>query len=376
MTYNNLDTQYIDLVKDILENGTMKSSRTGVDTLSVFDRQIRHKMADGFPILTTKKVSLTNVFTELLWFLRGDTNIKSLVDIGNYIWVGDALKRYNKYEFDKFSDFCKNDPNMLIDFQPTSRHEFIERIKTEQEFAKVWGEMGPIYGKQWRFWEKYGYRNEYSSKIESGLIFDPGYKSESSIDQIAILIDKIKNDPDNRRLLVSAWNVGDIEDAVLPPCHYSFQCYTQLIPYTKVIDRLIARHGISYDNIPTDFEKLRELANSLNEPIRYLSLSFKMRSADVGLGVPYNISSYGILLMMLAKITNTEPYELIGHFGDAHIYVNQIEGLTTQINREPYVLPFAELSNRIVSDISEYSIDDFELIGYNSHPAIYLPLSN
>ena len=196
---NNIDKQYQQLLQDILDNGIVKKDRTGTGTLSVFGRQIRHKISEGFPLLTTKKMAWKSIVTELLWFLRGDTNIKFLLDYDCHIWDGDAYKNYEKL--------------LTRDFQGPhyDQKQFIELIKSNEAFAKDFGELGPIYGKQWRNW------NEFS---------EPGWDS-FKIDQILNLINDLKTNPDSRRLMVSAWNVGQLDEMVLPPCHYGFQVYTR-----------------------------------------------------------------------------------------------------------------------------------------------------
>jgi thymidylate synthase len=212
---NELDLQYQDLLQHILDNGVEKKDRTGTGTLSVFGHQIRHNMKDGFPLLTTKKMAWKTMVTELLWFLRGDTNIKYLVDNDCHIWDGDAYKNYCEQQSRRFIQGC-------------TYQEFINKIKTDDEFAKKWGELGPVYGKQWRSWEGKGdYRlpEKVSDWVytESGL---PVTKYQpKQIDQIANLISELKTNPDSRRLMVNAWNVGELDQMVLPPCHFSFQCY-------------------------------------------------------------------------------------------------------------------------------------------------------
>jgi thymidylate synthase len=262
-----MDKQYKKLLKDILDNGGEKSDRTGTGTFSVFGRLIRHDMEDGFPLLTTKKMSINSIMTELKWFLKGDTNIKYLQDNGCNIWNGD----YNKS-------------------------------------GRTDGELGPIYGKQWR---------------------DCG-----GIDQIGNLIKELRKNRDSRRHIVSAWNVGELDQMTLPPCHHAFQCYVG-------------------DN-------------------RELSLMWIQRSVDTFLGLPYNIASYGMLLLLLCKETGYEPGELIGSLGDVHLYINHIEQAKEQLTRKPYRLPTVKLSNVDVLN-GEF---DYELINYKSHPKIKAPLSN
>jgi len=325
---NNLDLQYQALLQDILDNGVEKKDRTGTGTISVFGRQIRHKMSEGFPLLTTKKMAWKTMVTELLWFLRGDTNIKYLVDNDCHIWDGDAYKNYlNQNMFEHIK---------TLGARPYSQEEFINKIKTDDEYAKKWGELGPIYGKQWRKW---GPMMRDIIPLETG-----GYVYKGPIDQIANLINDLKTNPDSRRLIVNAWNVGELDQMVLPPCHFSFQCYSH--------------------------EK---------EGKRYLSLAWNQRSIDFGLGLPFNIASYGLLLEIIAKEVGMIPYELIGNLGDCHIYNNHIDGLKEQLTREPYPLPKICLDYRegeYNKDLTDLTSDDFVLFYYQSHPTIKLPLSN
>ena len=263
---NTLDEQYRGLLATVLYGGIDKSDRTGTGTKSVFGRQIRHRMSDGFPILTTKRVPFKTMVTELRWFLKGRTDIKYLQDNNCHIWDGDYEKS-----------------------------------------GRTDGDLGPIYGKQWRDWD--------------------------GKDQLKELITNIKENPNSRRLMVSAWNVSELDKVVLPPCHYSFQCY--------VVDG-------------------------------ELSLMWNQRSADLFLGVPFNISSYGLLLLLLCEATGLKPGTLIGSFGDMHLYQDHIAAAKTQITREQHALPTIKLSNVNILD-GDF---DVELIDYKHEPAIKAPLSN
>ena len=319
---NKLDKQYQDLLQTILDYGVEKKDRTGTGTKSIFGYTIRHNMKDGFPVLTTKKMAWKTMVTELLWFLRGDTNIKFLVDNGCHIWDGDAYKNYTKL-------FTK-------DFHgPRYKQEkFIDLIKTNDAFARDFGDLGPIYGKQWRKWKTENYSTFFNKW---------GYEDEKRIyiDQIANLINDLKTNPDSRRLMVNAWNVGELDQMVLPPCHYGFQCYV--------------REG------------------------KYLSLMWNQRSVDTFLGLPFNIASYGLLLTILAKEVNMIPDQLIGNLGDTHLYLNHIEQAKEQIGREPFELPtlnqFPTYEGSRPS-IESYVVGDFTLKDYQSHPSIKAPLSN
>jgi thymidylate synthase len=362
---NNLDKNYQELLKDILDNGVIKEDRTGTGTLSVFGRQIRHKMSEGFPLLTTKKMAWKTLVTELLWFLRGDTNIKYLVDNGCHIWDGDAYKNYEKW-------FWDNVPPKADTSGKLSQEEFINKIKTDDEFAKKWGELGPIYGKQWRLWGRKATREE---KIITPEVYN------IEVDQIANLINDLKTNPDSRRLMVNAWNVGELDQMVLPPCHYGFQVYTREM---TLEERLEWNHQNS-DPLNRSLDYFPEHLDSMNVPKRKISLMWNQRSVDTFLGLPFNIASYGLLLEIIAKEVNMVPDELIGNLGDTHLYLNHITQAKEQIKREPYSLPKLKISRTLFEfgkpnpnklDLDYYSIHNFELLNYQSHPAIKAPLSN
>jgi thymidylate synthase len=314
---SNIEKQYQGILRKLVLYGTEKGDRTGTGTLSYFGDQIRHNMADGFPLLTTKKMAVKTMMTELKWFLKGDTNIKYLVDNNCHIWNGDAYKAYRRI------------PTNQLD-----ERTFVHRIKTQDWFAKEWGELGPIYGKQWRDWQSQKFN---VAKGEGYLL---------QIDQIAKLIVDLKNNPDSRRLMVSAWNVGEIEEVVLPPCHYGFQCYTR------------------------DSTREEKIVN----PGKYkvVSLMWNQRSVDTFLGLPFNIASYGTLLQLIADECNMIAGELIGNLGDTHLYKNHIQQAKEQIVREPFPLPTIELSNVNILN-GEW---DYEVKGYEYHPTIKAPLSN
>jgi thymidylate synthase len=347
---NKLDKQYQDLLQSILDYGVEKKDRTGTGTKSIFGYTIRHNMQDGFPILTTKKMAWKTMVTELLWFLRGDTNIKFLVDNGCHIWDGDAFKN--------FMNTSEGDPDLIW-----NQEQFINMIKTDDEFAKKWGSLGPVYGSQWRSWGKDF--KQIPNENRDG-VYDI---TTTGIDQIQNLINDLKTNPDSRRLMVTAWNPADLEASVLPPCHYGFQVYTR---------ELSLKERIKLANHPSEFISpiTVESWDRDNIPTRAISLMFNMRSTDVGLGLSFNLSSYGLLLMMIAKQVNMVPDELIYNGGDVHLYLNHIEPIKEQLTREPYELPTVKLSDRDVNDISEYTLDDIVLENYQSHPTIKLPLSN
>ena len=372
---NSLDKQYTDLLQDILDNGVTKQDRTGTGTLSVFGRQIRHKMSDGFPLLTTKKMPFRLIATELLWFLRGDTNIKFLVDNDCHIWDGDAYKNYlNVVMFEKPDYFHEKHGHLKMsvkkegdNYLPLTQEEFINRIKTDNKFTH-WGELGPVYGKQWRKWTKPGIK-----RSKEGIPM--GYKIDS-IDQIANLIRDLKTNPDSRRLMVSAWNAGELDSMVLPPCHYGFQVYTRELSQKERWELAInGKYKVTHE---LDFVNGKI-------PTRAISLMYNARSQDVPLGTPFNISSYGLLLEIIGKMVNMVPDELIANMGDCHIYLNQIDGIKEQLTREPY--PLATLKHLKTDDFYKSLSEDLSLLthldstdfiieNYQSHPAIKMPLSN
>jgi len=326
---NKLDKDYQNLLSDIITNGKVKKDRTGTGTLSVFGRQIRHKMSEGFPLLTTKKMAFKTIVTELLWFLKGDTNIKYLIDNDCHIWNGDAYKNYS---------------SKVQAWEPHSDlNHFIERVKTNDEFARKWGNLGPVYGAQWRSW-RVGKGIETSlPHPDGGNIYEAG---SMYIDQIQNLINDLKTNPDSRRLMVSAWNVGELDKMTLPPCHYGFQVYTRLT---------------------TREEKIVN-----PEKYRAISLMWNQRSVDTFLGLPFNIASYGLLLEMIANEVDMVPDELIGNLGDTHLYLNHIEQAKEQIGRKPMELPTVHVRDGIFCS----SPVDVILKNYQSHPSIKAPLSN
>jgi thymidylate synthase len=297
---NTLDKQYQDLLQDILDNGVEKGDRTGTGTISTFGRQIRHNLNDGFPLLTTKKMAIKSIMTELKWFLKGRTDIQYLRDNGCKIWDGDFEKA-----------------------------------------GKEDGTLGPIYGKQWRDW--------------------------NGNDQISNLINELKTNPDSRRLMVSAWNVGELEDMTLPPCHYSFQVYTRELSLEERIDWLRENSNTQSS------DWLEEHLDMSDVPRKAISLSWNQRSVDTFLGLPFNIASYAMLLHLIAKEVNMVPEEIIGNLGDTHLYKNHIEQAKEQISREPK--PFLPKLKLAQVDILNGEFI-YEILHYHSHPTIKAPLSN
>ena len=281
--------QYLDMCQYILENGQDRDDRTGTGTRSVFGYQTRYDLTDGFPLLTTKKMFLRPIAEELLWFIKGDTNIKYLVDRNVKIW--------NEWPYE---DFKKSE-----DFNGETLEEFVEKIKNDDDFAKKHGNLGPVYGAQWR-----NFNNE-------------------GTDQLVKLIDSLKNNPFSRRHIISAWNPSQVDEMALPPCHTLMQFY------------------VSSDK-------------------KYLSCQLYQRSADTFLGVPFNIASYALLTCMLAQVCGYEPKEFIHTIGDAHIYKDHFDVVKTQIEREPLPLPHLVL-NKDIDNLFDFKIEDIKLEGYQSH---------
>ena len=374
---NGLDEQYIDLLKDVLENGVEKNTRNG-KVLSVFGRSIRYKFKDGkFPLITTKKMYFKGVVTELLWFLRGDTNIKYLVDNDCHIWDGDAFKNYER-RWETEGKFLSPPVNKF------TKEEFINEIKTNPMVAKELGDLGPVYGKQWRAFGGY-------DKVPSGWNHGSitSFKDVSKCDQLENLINDIKTNPDSRRLMVTAWNPCELDSMVLPPCHYGFQVYTRELSLEERKDILKKNKQSALqlsiaEKSPFEMdgeeisksEVIDMLFITHKIPTRAISLMWNQRSVDTGLGLSFNIASYSLLLMMIAKQVNMVPYEVIGNLGDVHLYLNHIEPIKEQLTREPYPLPTVKISDRVVNDISEYTLGDIILENYQSHPTIKMPLSN
>jgi thymidylate synthase len=416
---NTIDKKYTDLLQDILDNGVTKQDRTGTGTLSVFGRQIRHKMSEGFPLITTKKMYFKGIVTELLWFLRGDTNIKYLIDNNCHIWDGDCYQAYvNKIKLQNNWEVTLRtmDVDTIGQQELLSQEEFINKIKTDDKFANKWGELGPIYGRQWRRWDSYNFVDDEVHTIK--------------IDQIANSINLLKTDPDSRRNRVNAWNVGELDQMVLPPCHTDFQFYTRELSDDE-------RQKWVIDNVDwvRNAEDPKHEANKYlyrgepkiygdTVPKRAISLMWNQRSVDTFLGLPFNIASYGLLLEIIAKAVNMVPDELIGNLGDTHLYLNHIEQAKEQIGRdlsleerqklyedeftpgiqvandnwlnsklttrnvpkrtrEPFPLPtlvindeFWNQDDSIFNQIEHITPEDFFVENYQSHPTIKAPLSN
>ena len=321
MSLNKTDKVYHDLLKDILQNGHQKGDRTGTGTKSVFGRQIRFDMKDGFPLLTTKKLHTKSIIHELIWFLSGDTNIEYLQENKVSIW---------------------------------------------NEWADMMGDLGPVYGKQWVDW---------SGKTQMGLSAEKnteGYyeyvKSKTTgINQIQNLINSLNKTPDSRRIMVSAWNVGEIEQMALPPCHYGFQVYTRELSLNERRD--IARNKLNQMEW-SDVIKLahyKETYDKYNIPTRAISLMWNQRSVDTFLGLPFNIASYGMLLEMIAQQVNMVPGELVGNLGDVHLYDNHISFVEAQLTRTSKTDVLPKLNLNKADSIFDYKFEDFEIVNYDAH---------
>lgn len=307
-----MDESYLDLLEHIMKNGRVKTDRTGTGTKSLLGYQMRFNLEDGFPLLTTKKVPIKSIIHELLWFMRGDTNLKYLADNNVHIWDEWPYKAYLKRN------------NLSIPKTDSSEwasgiKEFVEKIKTDENFAKDYGNLGPIYGYQWRSWPA------------------PNGKH---IDQLAKIIEEIKNKPDSRRLIISAWNVADLEEmekAGLPPCHCFFQFY--------VADGK-------------------------------LSCQLYQRSCDTFLGVPFNIASYALFTMIVAQLTGLEAGEFVWTGGDVHLYLNHLDQANLQLTRRNDIRPLPKMKiNPNKMKIEDFTIEDFELVDYNPHEGIKAPIA-
>jgi thymidylate synthase len=316
---NNLDKQYLDIMCDILHNGHTKGDRTGTGTKSLFSREIRHNMRDGFPLLTTKKLYTKGIIHELLWFLKGDTNIKYLKDNKTRIW---------------------------------------------DEWADKDGDLGPVYGKQWVNWggtieTKFGPEKDALGHLEKHVIQHRG------INQIQNAVDLLKKDPDSRRIMVNAWNVGELDDMALMPCHYGFQLYARELSLEERVAIWDAKHLHTVK--PEDMLDPLDLDGD-NIPTREVSLKWTQRSADYLLGVPYNIASYAFLLEMFAQQTNMVAGELIGSFGDVHLYNNHIKYAEEQLERDYYKYKLPKLKLNKAKDMFSYTIDNFVIEDYEAYP--------
>ena len=341
--------QHLALMQDILDNGVVKKDRTGVGTLSVFGRQLRFDLKEGFPLVTTKKVHLKSIIHELLWFLNGDTNVKYLQENGVRIW---------------------------------------------NEWSDEEGNLGPVYGKQWREWRDCKVVECHDVRRTQQLM-QRGYKYignmkedgttylvyEKPHDQISKVIQQLREDPDSRRIIVSAWNVSDLDDMALNPCHNYFQFYTTEMTLLERLDWYEVNEPEKFANAPLinhedidSEERLHEILDREGIPRRKLSCFYMMRSNDVALGKPFNIASYALLTHMVAQQVNMVPDELVYSGVDVHLYLNHLEQIKLQLTREPYPLPKLVIKRKPDS-IFDYKYEDFEVVGYQSHPHIAMPVA-
>lgn len=357
---NNSDKVYQDLLKKILSQGRVKRDRTGTGTISIPHASIEFNMAEGFPLLTTKKMFTKGIIYELLWFLQGNTNIQYLVKNGVNIWAPDAYREYSNKcsaHSEEWNEWMRDNGDGTLSMYTID--EFIEKIKTDDKFATKWGDLGPIYGSQWVDWRLLNKINPKNGEIFIG---------NQSINQIKEVMDKLLNKPDDRRMIVSAWNVGEIDDMALPPCHMDFHLYTEELTFEE-------RHNIwsgeAYNSGQlSQFvqEQLEGAMDKDNVPKRRVSLIWDQRSVDTFLGLPFNIASYGILLHMFAQQANMVPDKLVGHLKNVHIYSNHVEQCREQISRDPLPLPKLRLTK--AHDIFSYKYEDIKFVDYNPHPAI------
>ena len=341
--------QYLALMQDILDNGVVKKDRTGVGTLSVFGRQLRFDLKEGFPLVTTKKVHLKSIIHELLWFLNGDTNVKYLQENGVKIW----------------------------------------NAWSDEE-----GNLGPVYDKQWREWRDCKVVECHDVRRTQQLM-QRGYKYignmkedgttylvyEKAHDQISKVIQQLREDPDSRRIIVSAWNVGDLDDMALNPCHNYFQFYTTEMTLLERLDWYEVNEPEKFANAPLinhedidSEERLHKILDRESIPRRKLSCFYMMRSNDYLLGAPFNVASYALLTHMIAQQLNMVPDELVYSGVDVHLYSNHLEQAKLQLTREPYPLPKLVIKRKPDS-IFDYKYEDFELVGYQSHDTIKAPIA-
>tara|TARA_R110000772_G_scaffold17946_1_gene49764 strand:+ start:16199 stop:17311 length:1113 start_codon:yes stop_codon:yes gene_type:complete len=369
---NRTDSKYLRLLHKILTEGVIKGDRTGTGTKSIFHHTLEMDMADGFPLLTTKKMFTKGILHELLWLLNGDTNIKYLVENGVHIWTGDAYKKFRNNVMEKCKAETKLPPVEYLSKNADllSKEEFTEKIKTDEAFAKEWGELGPIYGKQWVGWGSYEDKFEY---IDNGKDEPVGARmSYDGINQIQNAIDMLNNNPDGRRIMVSAWNVGEISKMTLPPCHWAFELYTEELTWQERMD--ICDNKEKGNITPFTEIIIHAQLDYWGVPKRKLSLKWHQRSVDTGLGLPFNIASYGFLLHMFAQQVNMIPDKLIGDLTNVHIYLNHLEALEGQLDRKGGDLPTLKLNK--AKDIFSYSFDDFEICDYKPDLKITMALSN
>lgn len=339
---NSVDKNYLEVLENILNKGITKKDRTGTGTISIFDTNVKYSMKEGFPLLTSKKMFLKGIIYELLWFLGnhmkdekyqkfGLTNIRYLIDNNTNIWVGDCYKKYS-----------------LSNTYIISKEEFLDKLKTDDDFCNKWGSIGPAYGQQWTNWSD----------------------GKTSINQIQECINLLKNDPDSRRIILNSWNVSQLSEMTLVPCHMMFQLYTREIPFNDRVKYWCDSLGKS---IHYGDDMTAERLDELNIPKRYISLKWTQRSVDYFLGKPYNLSSYGLLLMIFAQEVNMIPETLSFSGGDTHLYLNHIDAAKEQLRAETFKLPKMTITKK---PIFELTYEDFKLSDYQSSKTIKAELSN
>lgn len=362
---NNVDAEYFRLLKTVLTNGRHKNNRTGIGTISVFGEQAKFNVdLNEFPILTTKKVYFRAILHELLWFIKGDTNIKYLVDNDVHIWDEWAYKRYK--------DFCLKPPFAFSPENVCTQDVFIQKIKDDAEFAKEWGELGEgTYGGMWR---NFPFYTEESDFVGSPNVSGTGAESWvfGGVDQLKKVVDKLKTNPDDRRMIVSAWHPYWVDHCALPPCHCLFHFNTEELTLEERIEILQSRIGPV--NLPKWETWVIQKLNEESIPSRKLNCLLYQRSLDLPLGGPFNITSYCLLTAMVAHCVNMVPGVFTWSTGDTHIYVNQLEGIQEQLKREPKSLPKLWI-NPEVKDLFSFKFDDIKLIDYVSHPAIKMDVA-
>jgi thymidylate synthase len=380
---NKEDTEYLRIVNDILTNGRLKKNRTGVDTIGIFGAQAKYNVdLNAFPLLTTKKVHWPAIVHELLWFISGDTNIKYLVDNNVRIWNEWAYKKYTDTCISKIPDNELESLSVLsgmslsdVDHLPMDM--FIERIKNDVEFATKWGELGEgTYGGMWRDFPFFTIVDKtdpstmpkFKSLGTKGMYCgDEPLTFLGRIDQITKVLEKLKNNPDDRRMIVSAWHPHWVDHCALPPCHCLFHFHTEELTLEERVD--ILQKQVGPVNLPKSDVWIIQKLNEENIPTRRLNCLLYQRSVDTALGKPFNIASYALLTAMIAQTVNMVPGMFTHSMGDTHIYVNHIDGLKLQLTREPKKLPRVWL-NPEVKSLFDFKYDDIKLLDYEFHPTI------
>ena len=367
---NKVDTEYFRIVNDILTNGKLKKNRTGVDTIGIFGAQAKYNVdLNAFPLLTTKKVHWPSIVHELLWFISGDTNIKYLVDNNVRIWNEWAYAKYKKFMetgggsisiYGNREEGCRST-------SPYSQDEFINLIKNDPIFAKEFGELGEgTYGGMWRSFPFYTMDDEFvgSSTVTGDLAEQWAF---GQVDQLQKVINKLKTNPDDRRMIVSAWHPYWVDHCALPPCHCLFQFHTEELTQDERFDLYRESGGNKgWVSVPEMNEKV---LNDANIPTRRLNCLLYQRSCDFFLGIPFNIASYSLLTAMIAHVTNMVSGTFTHSHGDAHLYINHLDQIKLQMSREPKALPSLWL-NPEVKSLFDFKYDDIKLLNYDPHPTI------